>query len=106
MNINDIYFYDKAYDIIKKSYYYVSPINTIYKHISVLRLLYVCIEQYDKSGKWCYMKAGAKSLKLLYSLIAIDMISRAEAKIIINKLRGPYKDNMKRYLYKMMNFND
>lgn len=106
MNINDIYFYDKAYDIIKKSYYCVNPSNRIYKHISVLKLLYVCIEQYDNNGKWCFMKAGTKSLKLLYSLIAIDMISRAEANIIINKLRGPHKDIIKRYLYKMMNFND
>ena len=97
------YFIEEVYDIISKEIVLVTPKNRVYKHIAVVKLLNVCIESYDKRGQWSYQIATSKSLKLLYALIAIDMISITEIKIIISKIKGEHSESMQRYLYDRFN---
>lgn len=97
------YFTEEVYDIISKEILLSTPKHRSYKHIAIVRLLNVCIESYDKRGQWSYQISTAKSIKLLYALIAIDMISNAEIKNIVSKIRGEHSESMQRCLYDRFN---
>ena len=91
------------YDIILQDILVASPQQTVYKHIVIVKLLYVCMESYNKAGRWSFQISCSKSLKLLYVLLAMDFITTNELKSIISKIKGPHKESMQRYLYDKFN---